>query len=272
MYPQPRTLTGHWRGKLGAAAVAGLLGITAVLLASWASPLRWPVFVLIGLVLTAAAAGWLWRYCSRQLAEELRQRDQSFLQLMAHALDLTIVTDNQGRVEFASPAVTRFLGGDAQQLVGNSLYQFIHPGDVPGVQSTLQNLTLHCGKPAGLEFRLRHADGSWRPLQAVGHSFFIWGSQQFIAFSARDLTEIRKLQEQVRQAQPAAGAGHQSVRSTAHDINNSLAVIQMRLDLLKQSGLSPEALSESLEAIEKAGRRAAQLTRQLLTPNQPPAP
>ncbi len=269
MYPQTRILTGRWRFVLGAISITSLLIVTEALLGQPASPIRWIGFGLTGLLLTTMAAWLLWRYFARQLGEELKQRDKSFQELLVNTSDLILVTDNQGGIKYVSPSATQITGHATPQLVGNSLYKFVHSGDLPDVQSVLQKLTLSCGQPLHLEFRLRHANGNWQSLQAVGHSFFIWGAQQFIALNARNQTETRKLQEELQRARTQVGSG-QSVRSAAHDINNTLAVIQMRLDLLKQSNLSPATLQESLDAIEKASRRAANLTRQLLTPNHPP--
>ena len=50
----------------------------------------------------------------------------------------------------------------------------------------------------------------------------------------------------------------------AHDFNNLLSIIQNAADLLREEASSPQA-SEDCEVIQNAARRAAELTRQLLT-------
>ncbi len=77
-----------------------------------------------------------------------------------------------------------------------------------------------------------------------------------------DLTERKKLEQQVRQIQKMESIGTLA-GGVAHDFNNILAVIQMQSDVLGQGALTPVQL-ESFGEIGAATRRAAALTRQLL--------
>jgi signal transduction histidine kinase/FixJ family two-component response regulator len=79
----------------------------------------------------------------------------------------------------------------------------------------------------------------------------------------RDITEQRKLAEQLRQSQKMEAVG-QLAGGIAHDFNNILAVIQLQASLLEAAGnLCPEQLEYSRE-IGITAQRAATLTRQLL--------
>jgi PAS domain S-box-containing protein len=79
----------------------------------------------------------------------------------------------------------------------------------------------------------------------------------------RDITELKKLEQQFRQVQKMESFG-QLAGGVAHDFNNILACIQMQADLFKDdSRLSPEQLDCANE-IGVATERAAALTRQLL--------
>lgn len=81
---------------------------------------------------------------------------------------------------------------------------------------------------------------------------------------SRDVTERKRLEEQLRQAQKMEAVG-QLAGGVAHDFNNLLTVIQGHCSLLLAGDQDKENSLESLKEIEAAAQRASNLTRQLLT-------
>ncbi len=81
-------------------------------------------------------------------------------------------------------------------------------------------------------------------------------------WSFRDVTEARRLEEELRQAQKLEALGRLA-SGIAHDFNNLLMLISGYLGQLSDSGLSAEQ-EESFEQALAATKRAAALTRQLL--------
>ena len=80
----------------------------------------------------------------------------------------------------------------------------------------------------------------------------------------RDITERKKLEDQLRQAQKMESIGTLA-GGIAHDFNNLLGIILGYASLLEDDRLSKEKSAQSIETIKKAAERGANLVRQLLT-------
>jgi len=92
------------------------------------------------------------------------------------------------------------------------------------------------------------------------------GTGKTIEFSqiARDMTEQKSLEAQLRQSQKMEGVG-QLAGSIAHDFNNILMVITGYSDIvLSDPDCANSVVRDSIQQIKDAGDRATLLTRQLL--------
>ncbi|MEU8821254.1 sensor domain-containing diguanylate cyclase [Actinoplanes sp. NPDC048796] len=174
------------------AVVAVQLLLVAALTTRSADPQVWGVSV--GAVLITVLV------LSRQMAaftdnERMREWFQSVVQ---HSSDLTLVVGADGQVRFATPAARKILGTGPGELVGTLLADRVLPEDRPRLAELVARLAAERGADADAELRLRHTDGSYRWLQVVGVDLTANPSVAAIVFNARDVTEARRLHDELR--------------------------------------------------------------------------
>ncbi len=102
-----------------------------------------------------------------------------------------------------------------------------------------------------------------RILERYSKSYRVGGRVVGRVWSFRDVTNRKRLEDQLRQAQKMEAVG-QLAGGVAHDFNNILAVILMHLGLLQEESALSEAVRGSLRDLTTEAQRAAALTRQLL--------
>jgi PAS domain S-box-containing protein len=131
--------------------------------------------------------------------------------LVAHAFELmTVVTEN-GVIAFREPeAVERVTGYQSQERIGRSLFEFVHPDDAGRMRAAFDYARAKRKTPL-LEFRARHRDGEWLPLESVVR--FIGGGERVVygLVHARDVRERHDLQSRLRHAQKLTTLGRLTV-------------------------------------------------------------
>ncbi len=193
----------------------------------------------------------------------LRASEERFRALVENSWEVLLLLDEQGRITYMTPSAARQFGWRHDAMLGQPLVDFLHPEDQRHVAQRLSSAIARPGEQTMTEARILHTDGTYRSVDAVVVNRLHEPAVHGVVFNARDITEGRRLEEQLRQAQKMEAVGRLA-GGVAHDFNNLLTAILGYCNLALDDLPADDPSRPDLEEIKEAGERAATLTRQLL--------
>lgn len=132
------------------------------------------------------------------LTADLRRSQERYRSLVQNSADVNMVLGPDGTVAYESPAVERVLGYRPEDREGRSVLEFIHPDDRSWAEQILADIVRSPGSQLAGEFRVRHADGSWRMIEAVGKNLFDDPAVGGLVVNYRDITRRKALEDELR--------------------------------------------------------------------------
>ncbi|MBV9110945.1 MAG: PAS domain-containing protein, partial [Gemmatimonadetes bacterium] len=188
----------------------------------------------------------------RRLAAVVSAMDDA---VICKAFDGTILSWNA--------AAERMYGWTEGEVVARSVFDLL-PADAHGEERAILARVAAGERISGREMERLSRDGR-RILVSLTYSpvHDAAGRVQCAAAVARDVTDERKLQAQLRQAQKMEAVGRLA-GGVAHDFNNLLTAVKGNAGLLLADLPAASPWREEVEEIDRAAQRASDLTRQLL--------
>jgi two-component system cell cycle sensor histidine kinase/response regulator CckA len=196
------------------------------------------------------------------------ERFQSTQRLQSAALNAAansiLITDRFGAIEWVNAAFCRATGYTEEAAVGQVPWELLRSPLMPDEDISAIRQDLRAGRTWNGEVLHRRQDGTDYPAELTITPVKDPDGENahFIAIE-RDLTEQKKLEAQVLQAQKMETVGRLA-GGIAHDFNNLLTVIIGAAEFGLDTTPELHPLRAELRQIEEAGERAAALTRQLL--------
>ncbi len=119
------------------------------------------------------------------------------------------------------------------------------------------------------EFRMRHADGTWRWLEATGTNQIGTSAVNGIVINARDVSdakdaeeEIARQRENLHQREKLAAMGS-LLAGVAHELNNPLSIVVGRATMLQEEAADGGARAVA-DKIRAAAERCARIVKTFL--------
>lgn len=111
--------------------------------------------------------------------------------------DIVTIRDADGRIRYTNPSFHRVLGYKQEEMIGETGFDLIHPEDREGVLTALDEFVKAPGARDSIQYRARHANGSWVSLEVVAYNLLDHPVIQGLLISGRDVSN-RKRDEAVK--------------------------------------------------------------------------
>lgn len=208
--------------------------------------------------LLAAVAG------ERERTQQALRGERALSGLLLTSVPAGIVAyDSEMRVTIWNPVMERIFGLPAPAVLGRSLARVIGEGPGKSIENRLLDALAGISGPIE-EIELTTLSGDNVVLESQ-HAPLRGGDGEIVGGAAffREMTERRRAEEQLRQAQKMETIG-QLTGGVAHDFNNLLAAIQGNLELLRKRLPDDPHIRRFIDGALQGTQRGASLTSRLL--------
>ena len=197
----------------------------------------------------------------REAEDRLRESEQQYRSLFEQHPDAVYSFDAAGRFLSANAACEALTGHQPEELIGQSFLPLVVPEDRERAIGHFR--AAMAGSARSYEEAIIHKSGRRVEVSVTKLPILVDGTVVGIYGIAKDLTPQRQLESRLMQAEKMEAIGRLA-GGVAHDFNNLLTIITSCATFVSR-GL-PETAQQQADVteIQKAARRATELTQQLL--------
>ncbi len=203
----------------------------------------------------------LWRLIQRSRSAEERSRLATAVEQAAETI---IITDFQGIIEYVNPAFERITGYTRDEAIGQNASMIIAGEGSATLFSTVWQAARNEAFWQGRNINIKKDGSLYQVENTISPIFDSNGRVINFVSVQRDVSHEIALEAQLRQAQKMEAMGTLA-GGIAHDFNNILSAIMGYTELAMIDMNEQSSSHQRLNEVLKAGRRATDLVKQILT-------
>lgn len=185
--------------------------------------------ILLGLLIGAAVALAVVQLIARSghrelvVPEEPRLEGSRFQALVEGSSDLIALIAGDGTLLYSSPSITAILGYPPSYNIGQEIWHLLHPDDLNEAWAALTRTVEGRDRDEleGTELRLRHADGTWRWIEARGMNRINDPAVRGVVVVGRDVTGRKAFEHRLEEGAARASQILDATRDAIVVLNES---------------------------------------------------
>jgi PAS domain S-box-containing protein len=205
----------------------------------------------------------IYTYCKERQRQKAEGTLRKLWPAVEQSADLVVITDREGVIEYVNPAFEALTGYSRVDVMHQTPRILKSGQQASDIYRELWQTILSGNVYRGVMVNRKKNGDTFVVEKTITPLPDSEGRITHFISNDRDITERRRLENQLQQAQKMDAIGRLA-GGVAHDFNNLLMVISSYAELTLDALAPQHPLRRYVNEIQKASRRASDLTRQLL--------
>ncbi|MGE5073901.1 MAG: PAS domain S-box protein, partial [Anaerolineae bacterium] len=133
-----------------------------------------------------------------EMERSLMEEQTRFRVLIENNMDGTALYTREANVMYQSPAITRILGYEPEEIYGLNVAAYVHPDDTERLGRAYDEILQFPSHSVTAEVRVRHKDGSYRWLEIILANRLEEPGIQALVGNFRDISERKRIDSELR--------------------------------------------------------------------------
>ena len=202
----------------------------------------------------------------------LLQSEEKYRTLVEESTEIIFSLTETFDLYYVSPNVSQFLGYTAEEVLGHSIFEYIHSDDLNVFQLMVSSTSDFLAENQFLEFRLRHKIGGYKVFNSNGRmAERKQDSKRYYTGVARDISRLKEAQLDLlmakERAEQASVAKSQFLSVMSHEIRTPMNAVIGLSHFLIEENPRPDQL-ESLRTLQFSAENLMGLINDILDYNK----
>ncbi len=103
----------------------------------------------------------------KQEQQKASDMEEYYKTIIEHSMDILTIINNEGKITYVSPSLSKLLGHDPEKRTNESMYKNIHPDDLSKLQMLFKRVKEHPNLTVNATFRVCNNEGTYRTLETI---------------------------------------------------------------------------------------------------------